>query len=336
MKCLLNKAMKFFPLIFWGTITSSVAVFSFNAQAEEPVIIDRIVAVVNDEIITLFDLNQTLKPYEKNLRAQDYPPEVELENLFKLRSELLGNMIDQKLADQQIKKHKIEASEQEIDMAIERIKESRSLTDENLRAMLAKEGLTLEEFRENLKQQLLRSKLVNREVKSKIAITDEEIEKYYNDHIEKYAADKKYHLWSIFIRFSQTADESERQMAFEKMQTILNQLEQGRSFESLANETPDSPKSLEGADLGLYRLDELSPQLQNTVKEMKEGQFSSILKTNQGYQIIYVQKIVATDSKTLSDAKAEIEDILYNQAIDNRYKTWLSELRNRSHIRIIQ
>jgi len=336
MKCLLNKIMKFFPLIFWGALTFSVAVFSFNAHAEEPLIIDRIVAVVNDEIITLFDLNQTLRPYEKNLRAQDYSPEAERENLFKLRSELLDNMIDQKLADQQIKKYKIEASEQEINMTIERIKESRSLTDEDLRAKLVEEGLTIEEFQEKLKQQLLRSKLVNREIKSKIAITDEEIEKYYNDHIEKYATETKYHLWNLFIRFSRTADESERQMAFEKMQTILNQLKQGRSFESLANETPASPKSPEGADLGLYRLDELSPQLQNIVKEMKEGQYSSILNTTQGYQIIYVQKIVVTDSKTFSDAQTEIEDILYNEAINNRYKTWLSELRQRSHIRVIK
>ena len=328
--------MKFFPLIFWGAIILRVAIFSFNAHAEEPPVIDRIVAVVNDEIITLFDLNQILKPYEKNLRAQDYSPEDERENLFKLRSELLNNMIDQKLADQQIKKYKIEASEQEINMTIERIKESRSLTDEDLRAKLAEEGLTIEELRENLKQQLLRSKLVNREIKSKIAITDEEIEKYYNDNIEKYAAENKYHLWSIFIRFSRTADESERQMAFEKMQTILNQLKQGRSFESLANETPDSLKNPEGADLGLYQLDELSPQLQNIVKEMKEGQYSSILNTTQGYQIIYVQKIVATDSKTLSDAHTEIEDTLYNEAINNRYKTWLSELRKRSHIRVIK
>jgi peptidyl-prolyl cis-trans isomerase SurA len=335
MKCLLNKMVKFFLLIFWGATASSVAAFSFNAQAAEPLIIDRIVAVVNDEIITLFDLNQILKPYEKNLRAQDYSPEDERQKLFKLRSEILNNMIDQKLADQQIKKYKIEASEQEINMTIERIKESRSLTDEDLRAKLAEEGITLEEFRENLKQQLLRSKLVNREIKSKIAITDEEIEKYYNDHIEKYVVETKYHLWTIFIRFSWTADESERQMAFEKMQTVLNQLKQGRSFESLANETPDSPKSPEAADLGLYRLDELSPQLQNIVKEMKEGQHSSILNTTQGYQILYVQKIVVTDSKNLSDAKSEIEDILYNEAIDNRYKTWLSELRKRSHIRVI-
>ncbi len=336
MESLLNKIKKFFPVIFWGVMTSSLAVFSNHAQAEDPIIVDRIVAVVNDEIITLYDLDQTLKPYEENIQDLDYAPEKQRESLFKLRSELLDKMIEQKLADQQIKKFKIEISDQEINMTIERFKESRSLTDEDLRAGLARQGSTIEEFREDLKKQILRSKLVNREVKSKIAITDEEVEKYYNDHIEKYGAETKYHLWNIFVRFSQTGDASESQMALEKMETVLNQLKQGRSFESFATETPGSPGNPVGTDLGLYRLDELSLQLQNVIKDMKEGQYSSILDIPKGYQIIYVQKIVATNAKTLSDVKNEIEDILYNEAIDNRYNTWLSELRKRSHIKVIK
>jgi peptidyl-prolyl cis-trans isomerase SurA len=131
-------------------------------------------------------------------------------------------------------------------------------------------------------------------------------------------------------------DESQKQIAFEKMETVLSQLRQGRSFESLAAEVPDSPESTQGTDLGLFRLDELSQQLRNVVKDMKVGEYSSILETDRGYQIIYVQKILMTDSKSLSDVEAEIEDVLYNEAIDNRYNTWLSELRKRSHIKIIK
>jgi len=330
---LLNKIRNF---LLWGMAICSAAVLPMNAQAQEPVIIDRIVAVVNDEIITLYDLNQTLKPYEQNIQALGYPPEKERETLFKLRADLLNKMIDETLSDQQIKKNNIQVSAQEVDKTIERIKEGRSYTDEELRAGLAEQGLTIEEYRENLTKQLLRGKLVNREVRSKIVITGAEIEKYYNDHIEKYAGETKYHLWNIFIQFSRMADESLKQFAYEKMETVLRQLKQGRSFESLAAEKPDSPDSPGGADLGLYRIDELSPQLQSVVKNMKEGEYSAILNMAGGYQIIYVQEVLAADPKSLSDVKAEIEDILYNQAVDSRYNTWLSELRKRSHIRIIQ
>ena len=328
--------MKFLPVILWGMLVFGSAVFSTNAQAEESLVVDRIVAVVNDEIITLYDLNLTVKPYEKNIEALDYPPEERRETLFKLRSDLLNKLVDEKLADQQIKKYNLTISNQEIDLTIERMKESRSYTDEDLRAGLAEQGLTMEEYRDNLKKQLLRGKLVNREVKSKIVITRGEIEKYYNEHRDKYAGETKYHLWNISIRFSQMTDESQKQIAFDKMKTVLSQLKQGRTFESFAAEAPDSPESPEGTDLGLYRLDELSRQLRNVVTDMKAGEYSSILETDRGYQIIYVQKILVTDSKSLSDVEAEIEDVLYNEAIDNRYNTWLSELRKRSHIKIIK
>jgi peptidyl-prolyl cis-trans isomerase SurA len=327
---------KFLPLIFWWVLAFSVAVFSINAQAEESVIIDRIVAVVNDEIITLYELNETLKPYEENIQALGYPPEKVRETLFKLRADLLSKLVDQKLTDQQIKKNNLTISTQEIDKTIERIKESRSYTDEDLRAGLAEQGLTIEEYRENIKKQLLRGKLVNREVKSKIVITSAEIEKYYNEHIEKYAGETKYHLWNIFIRSSQMTDESLKQIAFGKMETVLSQLKQGQSFESLAARAPDSPQSPQGTDLGLYRLDELSPQLRKVAKDLKAGEYSSILETDSGYQIIYVQKVLVTAPKTLSDVETEIQDVLYNEAIDNRYNTWLSKLRERSHIEIIK
>jgi peptidyl-prolyl cis-trans isomerase SurA len=336
MESLSYKIRKFLPLIVWWVLAFSVAVFSINAQAEKPVIIDRIVAVVNDEIITLYDLNETLKPYEENIQALGYSPEKARETLFKLRADLLNKLIDEKLTDQQIKKHNLTISTREIDMTIERIKESRSYTDEDLRAGLAEQGLTIEEYRENLKKQLLRGKLVNLEVKSKIVITSAEIEKYYNEHLEKYAGETKYHLWNIFIRFSPMTDESLKQIAFGKMETVLSQLKQGQSFESLAAQAPDSPQSPQGTDLGLYRLDELSPQLRNVVKDMKAGGYSSIIETDSGYQIIYVQKVLVTAPKTFSEVESEIESVLYNEAIDNRYNTWLSSLRERSHIKIIK
>ncbi|MGD9350641.1 MAG: SurA N-terminal domain-containing protein, partial [Desulfobacterales bacterium] len=130
------------------------ALLTSDVQADSSVVVDRIVAVVNDEIITLYELNKELKPYEENIKALGYDVDKARETLFKLRSDLLNKLIDQKLTDQQINKNKINVSEKEIDKALERIKKTRSYTDEDLRAGLAQQGLTMEEYRENLKQQL--------------------------------------------------------------------------------------------------------------------------------------------------------------------------------------
>ena len=310
--------------------------FASGVQADSAVVVDRIVAVVNDEIITLYDLNKELKPYEQNIKALGYDAEKTRETLFKLRGDLLNKLIDRKLTDQQIKKNNIRVSNNEIDKAMERIKESRSFTDEDLRAGLSKQGLTMEEYRETLKQQLLRTKLVNREVKSKIVVTNEEIDEYYNAHREKYAGNTKYHIWNIAARFSQFADDTEKQMAYQKMENILAQLERGRSFKSIVSENQNTPGTPQGADLGLYQLDELSADLQSVVRSMSAGEYSTILSFAGGYQIIFVEEVLATDPKAIAEVKNEIQDILYNERINNRYNSWLTELRERSHIKIIR
>ena len=306
------------------------------AAASDAMLVDRIVAVVNEDIITLYDLNLALQPYQAKIKALNYSPEKEREAFFKLRAELLNQIIDEKLTDQAVKRNNIEVSEKEIDATIERIKAARSLTDEDIRAGIALQGLTMEGYRKAIKEQLLRSILVNREIKSKIVITEDEIKKYYEAHREKYAGETKYHIWNIFIRSSEVVDESAKELALGKMESIITKLNQGQAFESLAAQKPDSSMDPEGADLGLYRLDELSPQLQKTVKDMKAGDFSPILKTDMGYQIIYVQKIIHTDAKSMADVKAEIQQTLYEDAVENRFQTWLKNLRKKSYIKIIQ
>ena len=120
------------------------------------------------------------------------------------------------------------------------------------------------------------------------------------------------------------------------MEKVLAQLKQGRSFKFIVSENLNAPGTPQGADLGLYQLDELSDQLRNVVRFMSAGEYSSILRFAGGYQIIYVEEILTTDPKAMAEAKNEIHDILYNEAINNRYYSWLTELRERSHIKIIQ
>ena len=326
----------FLSFYFLGGAIFNTGILPFRVQAADAIVVDRIVAVVNEDLITLYDLNKTLQPYEENIKALGYAPERERETLFKLRTDLLNQLIERKLTDQVIRRNNIEVSEEEIDAALERLKASRSLTDEDLRAGLAQQGLTLEEYRKNVKHQLLRNKLVNREIKSKIVITEDDIKNYYNAHREKYVGQKKYHIWNIFIRLPDFADESTKGHALEKMEAVITELKQGRTFESLAAEDSDSPMDPQGADLGLFRLDELSPQLQKAVGVMKAGDFSPILKTDMGYQIIYVQKIAETDAKSLAKVKSEIQDALYNETVDNKFQAWIEELRRRSHIKIIK
>jgi peptidyl-prolyl cis-trans isomerase SurA len=306
-----------------------------SVYAQEPEVIDRIVAVVNSDIITLYDLNRAFKPYEDNIKALQYAPEKERETLFQVRKDLLDQLIDSKLADQEIEHAQITVNESDIDRTIERIKEARSFTDEQLREGLARQGMTMEEYRKEMKEQILRTKLVNREVKSKIVITKEDIKAYYDSHQDEYAGEKKYYLYNIFVRLSPQADISERQNALRQIEDAIARLNQGLSFEDLVNQLQDSSSRVQGTDLGLYRPEELSEQLQGAVVKLKAGEFSEVLDTDFGPQIIYVQKIQETPTKSPDEIESEIQEILYNESVDNRYQGWLDELRKRSLIKII-
>lgn len=317
-----------------ATIVIAVTI-STNLWAQEAEMVDRIVAVVNNEIITLYDLNRAFGPYAANIKALKYPPEKERQTLFQVRQDILEKLIESMLADQQVKKNQITVSEKEINNAIERIKESRQFTDEQLRQGLASQGMTMEEYRQEIQEQILRNKLVNREVKAKIVITKEDIKKYYESHREKYTGDKKYYLWNMFIKVPSGSSSLERNNARNRIEAILEELQRGQSFESLIDELKKSSSAVKGADLGLYRLEELSEQLRQVVKKMKTGEFSAVLDTNFGFQILYVQRIEESQAQPFEAVESEIDGLLYNELVDNKYREWLEQLRVQSLIRII-
>ena len=299
-------------------------------------IVDRIVATVNDEIILLYDLNQAIKPYVDRIKASNYPNEKKREMLFKIREKALNLLIEQKLADQEIKRYKISVSEQEIDKALEILKKKEFITDEELREELIRQGLTLKVYRKQIKEQILREKLISLEVQSKIVITSEDIKAYYEDHQDSYSGTKKYHLRNIVMKVPRDADETEKQMIFKEIIAVLNQLEQGEPFDKLARIYSDSPLASEGGDLGLFEVKDLSPQLQEAVKKLKEGEYTPVLDTDQGYQIIYVQKIQENPGKTLEESTFEISQKLYKDTVNSKYISWLEDLKSRSHIKIIR
>jgi peptidyl-prolyl cis-trans isomerase SurA len=309
--------------------------FTLASRAESAEVVDRIVAVVNDDIITLFELNLSFKPYADKIRERGYPLDQESKMLFKTWEDILNQLIEQKITDQEIKRFKISISEKEIDQTIERIKEANYYTEEDLRAALARDGLTMEEYRKQVKEQILRKRLVNIKVTSKIVITEEDIKSYYETHKDKYGGENKYHLRNIIMKVSSLVDEKEKLEIKARMDEVYAKLEAGQSFETMAMNYSESLAS-EGGDLGLFGLSELSLQLQKAIKGMKAGEFTPVLYTDQGYQILFVQEVVNTSGKPLEEVSPEIERTLFDDIVDNNFQSWLEDLRKQSHIKIIK
>ena len=328
----------FCKIVFWIQLFSLFYALSFfmNADVQSAEVVDRIVAVVNDDIILLSEFDESFKPYADRIMALGYSLEEERRTLFNIREEILNQLIDQKLTDQQIKQSKIMVSEDEIDSAIERLKEANLFTDEDLREMLKAEGLTMEEYQKRITDQILRAKLVNFEIKSKIVITKEDIESYYKTHSDKYGGIKKYRLSNIIMKVPSSASEEEKPGVLEKMEIVLTELKAGKPFDITAGTYSESSYVSDEGGLGLFELKELSPNIQEAIKDMKTGEFTPVLDTDQGYQIFYIQEIVNVPGKSLEEAFPEIEDIIYKEIVDKKFRSWIDELRKRSHIKTIK
>ena len=310
--------------------------FAVVDRAESAEVIDRIVAVVNDDIITHFELQRSLRPYVEKIDGLGYSPEKKHQMLFKVREEMLNKIIDEKIEDQQIKRYKITVGEAEIDQTIERIKEANYYTDEELRSALAMEGLTMDEYRDRLRKEMLRSKLVNLEVKSKIVITKEDVKSYYDSHPEKYGGKKQYHLRHIIMQVNSFVSDAEKLKIKQKMQSVLEKLKEGEPFETMAITYSESPTASGGGDLGSFRLDQLSPILREAIQGLEAGELTPVLDTDQGYQIFLVEDIVRPPGRPLEEVTPEIERILFNEVVNKKFQVWLKELRTQSHIKIIK
>jgi peptidyl-prolyl cis-trans isomerase SurA len=298
--------------------------------------VDRIVAIVNEDIIRLKELNAAFKPLSEQIYAKDYAESKEQEVLYEKRIEVLNQLIDEALADQVIEQKGITVSSEEIDNAIEQIKSMNYYTDEALRRYLNMNGMDMAAYREQIRQQILRSKLVNREVKSSIVITESDIREYYENHPDKYKGKPQYHLKNIFVAYGDDPSGDERAKAREKISDAMAAIDEGRAFEEVARQYSEAANAPDGGELGNFALSDLQADLQPVVKELEPGQASSVVETERGFQIFYVAEVINSADKPLEEVSEDIRNILYEQAVDRKFNEWLDSLRAESHIKIIR
>ena len=303
---------------------SGAAFFSAQARAE---VVDRIVAIVNEDLILLSELNQAYAPYADQIKSAGYLPGREQEMLATVRTELLDSMIDQKLTDQEIKRLNIIVAEKEVDEAIASIKEANNATDQELVEMLRQQGLTLGEYRLKMKEKILRNRLVDIQVKSKIVVTREDIAAYYQSHPERYGSQIQYHLKNLMVRVRPETGPGEKQAAKQVLSAIHEKL--------LSDQAYDGSGTLE-MDLGWIPFNTLSPQLKDALKGVKPGGFTPVLDTDQGFQVVFVLDVRQSAEKPLEEVSRDIERELYQEVIDQKFKSWLQDLRASSLITIIQ
>ncbi len=292
-------------------------------------VIEKIVAVVNDEIITLSDINK----YRSQLKKGKFLDETVLANKDKLLKDedaLIKHLIDEKIIDSAVKQMGLAMTVEKVEQEIESIARRNKISTGDLRSEIKKEGVSFSEYQNFVKQRLERQALIERAVTSKIKITDEEVQAYYlTKHKGPNAESYEYTLAHILI-----SDKSGPDAAKKKTDDLEKRLRNGEGFESLAAQFSEDPNFTAGGFLGTFKSGEFLSELEAGVKNIPIGGLSAPVKTKLGYHILKVlNKKIISDPK-FEAQKENIRNLLYKDAFSNQFNFWLEQERASAFVKI--
>ena len=297
-------------------------------------LVDRIIAYVNDDIITLSELNERTNALVAAQQQNPFQRERE-QSLEEMRYTMLNRLIDERLASQEISRLKITVSEEEIDETIARIMKENRLTKETLEAELRKDERTIADLRQQIKEGLEQRKLVSREVQSKTVITDEIVEAYYQSNMHNFQEKERWRIQDIYLPFYPDDTPEERARLRNLAQEILERVRAGVDFGSLAKNYSQGPGAEAGGDMGYFARGELEPVLEAAVENLRAGEVSPDIETTRGIHIIKVTEVDRSPPKALDEVRESIRNLLYKREVEFRYREWLSSLRERSYVKIV-
>ncbi|MBN9427875.1 MAG: peptidylprolyl isomerase [Burkholderiales bacterium] len=268
------------------------------AQRAPVVEVDRIVAVVNSEAITARELALRIDIAQRQLRRQN----IELPPHDALEKQVLERMIVDRAQMQQARDLGIRIEEAQLDRALAGLAQENRLTLTQLRERVERDGNSFERFREDLRDEMTRQRLREREIDSKIQIGEADVDAFLAAHKDGNAADSELHIAQILLRLPEgaTAEQIERQRA--RAEELERQLQRGADFGRLAASFSDAPEAMSGGSLG-WRSPERYPQLfVDAVSKLRPGQVAAVLRSPAGFHILRLVDRRSASAPQLSGA----------------------------------
>jgi len=296
-------------------------------------VVDRIVAIVNDDVITLAELNTAFDPFLKKIEASLAGKDKE-RMIAEGRTTILNRMIDSKLIEQEAKKSGLTVKDDEVMGVIKDILKNRNMQMSELIQALNKDGLTFDSYKEELREQLMRQRLIRKEIRAKIVITDEEIGDYYRQHRDEYEGKEAVRLRQILIPVPALADDLLRQRAREVAEGALKRIKGGENFETVAVQFAQGSSGAAGGDIGFVEKGSMLPELEKVALSLDTGAVSPVIELPQGFYIIQVIDKRGAGLKPITEVRQEIRMKLEDEKAAKKFEEWIAELRAKSLIEV--
>ncbi len=280
---------------------------------------DKIVAVVNSDLIMMSEIKKELAPEEERIRKQSAGEE-RARRLKMAEYMALTKMIERKLQLQAAKTKGVDVSDQEVKQAVEELKKQGEKID-----AADPQSAT------GVREQLILMRVVDREVRSGIMIAESEMKRYYQEHKERFAYPEEYQLSQILLKARPQPEMAE---TLARAKDILAALRKGGNFDELALQSSEGINAGRGGKLGLVRQGELHPQIERAIAFLPVGDISDVIDTSEGLHIIRVDEKTPKQFRPFEEVKLEIQGLVFQQKSEDLYQSWIADLKNKSYIEV--
>ncbi len=283
---------------------------------------DGILAIVNDELITLSDLREFMHATYVELVTEGVAEDKIKKIMLDLEVDGVEKLIEEKLLLSKANKIGLQVNEQLVDQRVEEIKKKYPSEEVFMQSLVA-HGATVSDLRSKILNQLKIKYLIEHEVKPKVFVNPQDVTKYYEDNIDKFKKREAVILDSIFIGYKTTPEDAQQ-----KAQEALTAIHNGEDFKEVAKKYSDTPS------LGLVEKGQIVPEIEGTVFQMKKGQISDPVDVHNGLYIFKILDKLPPKTADLSEVKDDIQQFLYNKKFATFLDAWIKKLKADAYIEI--
>jgi peptidyl-prolyl cis-trans isomerase SurA len=324
----MNKKIIIFTLSCIFLMTSAFAIDTTSPTIS----LDRVVAVVNTDVITSSRLKREIAIYKSE--AQQAKMKLPSDNI--LRQRILQQLINQRLQLQIANSTGIHVSDAELNVALQRLAKQRKMSLNSMYQQVQKIGYTIKEFHQEIRKQIKIEKLQRRDVTAHIRITPQEVNDFLlTVKLHGQSINKEYHLQNILIPLPDAPTPSQIVTANKKAKDIMQQLKQGANFRKLAMTKSSGSKALQGGDLGWRKIAELPVVFAAKIKTMKTGGVAGPIRTSNGIHII---KLLGTKMPSSSQPvnKKAVERMIFQRKVNEALEQYINTLRGQVYIKVVK
>ena len=290
-------------------------------------VVDQLIVVIDDEPYTLRNVEQFAR---SKLKVEF--PSGDLNRINESDGDVLEQFITEKLLDAEIRGAGITLTNEDIEQYIEEVKKNNRLSDSDFKLALAREGMTLDGYRESVKTELGKNELVRRQVRSRVSVTDADVERYYQLNSKNYRTGDRARIRHILFSLSEQAAPEVALSTLAKAKEIRGRIEAGEDFAALAREFSEGAGRGDGGDIGWVNRGTLIGGLDEAAFEkLKLGEVSEPFRTGMGYHIVKVEGRMGGNIQSLTAVAPKIKADLAAKALEERYLKWLKTDLRRKH-----